>query len=199
MSSTSAACGFQPFFHPSGDIRNQAFTIASGYAQNIFTGDPVKLLVTGTLQLATSDGTRTGTVAGILIAGIFQGCQYTDSTGKPCQSPFWPTGTVATDIIAWVSGAMDPSVEFQAQYTNPSPGTTVATIVGQQCDWVPALTGSTATGISANQLGVLQTGTGNFQITGFAGNPNDALTDTYVSVTCRINEAQMNAAVAAPT
>lgn len=199
MSSTSQAAGFQPYFHPSGEIRNQAFTVASGYNVTLYTGDPVKLLSTGTIEYGSSDGTRSGTVADVLLLGSFQGCQYTDATGRPTQSPTWPAGTVATDIIAWVGGAMDPSVEFVAQYTNPSPGTTMATAIGQQCDFVVAATGSTATGISANQLGAIQSGTGQFQITGLAGNPNDTVTDTYVQVTCRINQGQMVASVAAPT
>lgn len=60
MSSTSAPFGFRPSFHNSGQIRPKAYTIASGYAANVFSGDPVKLVDAGTVQLGTSDGTRSG-------------------------------------------------------------------------------------------------------------------------------------------
>ena len=74
MSSTSAPFGFRASFHNSGQMRPKAYTIASTYAANIFEGDPVKLVDAGTVQLGTSDGTRSGTVAGILLLGIFAGC-----------------------------------------------------------------------------------------------------------------------------
>ena len=101
MSSTSAPFGFRPSYHNSGQMRPKAYTIASTYAANIFQGDPVKLTDAGVIQLGTSDGTRSGTVDGISLLGIFGGCQYNDSTGRPVVSPFWPTGTTATDIVAW--------------------------------------------------------------------------------------------------
>jgi len=61
MSSISAPFGFRPSYHNSGQMRPKAYTIASAYAANIFQGDPVKLVDNGTVQLGTSDGTRTGT------------------------------------------------------------------------------------------------------------------------------------------
>ena len=54
MSATSAPFGFRPSYHNSGRITAKAYVIASGYAQNIFQGDPVKLTDAGTIQLATS-------------------------------------------------------------------------------------------------------------------------------------------------
>ena len=73
MSTTTEAFGFRASYHNSGRITAKAYTIASGYAQNVFSGDPVKLVDAGTVQLATSDGTRTGTVGGINNLGIFAG------------------------------------------------------------------------------------------------------------------------------
>ena len=83
MSATTEAFGFRASYHNSGRITAKAYTIASGYAQNVFSGDPVKLVDAGTIQLATSDGTRTGTVDGISNLGIFAGVQYDDALGKP--------------------------------------------------------------------------------------------------------------------
>lgn len=196
MSSTSAPFGFRPSFHNSGQMRPKAYTIASTYAANIFMGDPVKLVDAGTIQLGTSDGSRTGTVDGVLLLGIFAGVEYTDALGKPTVSNFWPTGTTATNIVAYVFD--DPETLFDVQYANPgTPGTdTVQTAVGEECDWVPtAAGGSTSTGLSSTSLTAIMATSGQFQITRFALFPNDSLTDAYVTATVRINEHQYKAAV----
>lgn len=191
MSSTSAPFGFRPSFHNSGQIRPKAYTIASTYATNIFSNDPVKLVDTGVVQLGTSDGTRTGTVAGVTLLGTLAGVEYLDATGKPSISPFWIGGTTGTEITAYVFD--DPETLFEAQYTNPGTAGTdsVQTSVGEQCDWTgyTAPGGSTRTGLSSAQLGAIEgSGTGQFQITGFATNINQSLTDAYVVAYVRINE-----------
>lgn len=196
MSSTSAPFGFRPSFHNSGQMRPKAYTIASTYAANIFMGDPVKLVDAGTIQLGTSDGSRTGTVDGVLLLGIFAGVEYTDALGKPTVSNFWPTGTTATNIVAYVFD--DPETLFDVQYANPgTPGTdTVQTAVGEECDWTAtAPGGSTSTGLSSTSLTVIMATSGQFQITGFHMFPNDSLTDAYVTATVRINEHHYKAAV----
>lgn len=194
MSSTSAPFGFRPSYHNSGQMRPKAYVIASTYAANIFSGDPVKLTDNGVIQLGTSDGTRSGTTDGITLLGIFAGCQYLDALGKPTISPFWPSGATGTEIVAWVYD--DPETLYDVQYTNPSAGTTVQTAVGEECDWTVASPGgSTQTGLSTTQLTAIQSTSGQFQITGFAYNINDSLTDAYVQVTVRLNEAAYKAAV----
>jgi len=194
MSSTSAPFGFRPSYHNSGQMRPKAYVIASAYAANIFSGDPVKLTDNGVIQLGTSDGTRTGTVDGISLLGIFAGCQYLDASGKPTISPFWPSGATGTEIVAWVYD--DPETLFDVQYTNPSSGTTVQTAVGEECDWTVASPGgSTQTGLSNCQLTAIQATSGQFQITGFAYSIFDSITDAYVQVTVRINEHHYKAPV----
>ena len=94
MASTSAPFGFRPSFHNSGQMRPKAYAVTSGYAASIFAGDPVKIAADGTVQLGTSDGTRSGTVDGIKLLGIAAGFEWLDSTGKPTISPFW-TGSTA--------------------------------------------------------------------------------------------------------
>jgi hypothetical protein len=196
MSSTSAPYGFRASFHNSGQMRPKAYTITSAYAVSIFSGDPVKLTSDGVIQLATSDGTRTGTTDGYTVLGIFAGVQYLDATGKPTISPFWPGGTTGTEVVAWVYD--DPETLFDVQYANPgTPGvTSVQTAVGAEADWrVASPGGSTSTGISSTYLTVLQSTQGQFQITGFAYDINDSLTDAYVNVTVRINDAAYKAPV----
>lgn len=197
MSSISAPFGFRPSYHNSGQMRPKAYTIAATYNTAIFSGDPVKLTDAGVVQLGTSDGSRSGTVDGIALLGILAGVQYRDATGKPTISPFWP-GAVsgATEIIAWVYD--DPETLFDVQYDNPgTPGTdTVQTAVGEECDWTVASPGgSTSTGLSSTKLTAIQSTSGQFQITGFANNVNDSLTDAYVVATVRINEHHYKAAV----
>jgi len=197
MSSVSAPFGFRASYHNSGQIIAKAYTIASGYAQNVFQGDPVKLVDTGVVQLGTSDGTRSGTTDGILLLGIFAGCQYIDALGVPTVSPYWPSGIAATEITAWVYD--DPEILFAVQYDNPNSGVTVQTAVGEQCDWTVASPGgSTRTGLSNTKLSAIQATSGQFQITGFEGTTggvDSTLTDAFVVATVRINEHQYKAAV----
>lgn len=194
MSAISAPFGFRPSFHNSGQMRPKAYTITTGYGHNVFSGDPVKLTDNGVVQLGTSDGTRAGTTDGVALLGIFAGCQYLDSSGKPTISPYWPASTTATEIVAWVYD--DPETLFDVQYDNPSAGTTVQTAVGEECDWTVASPGgSTRTGLSTTKLSVIQATSGQFQITGFAYNIDDSLTDAYVVATVRINEHHYKASV----
>jgi hypothetical protein len=197
MSSVSAPFGFRASYHNSGQIIAKAYTLATGYAQNVFQGDPVKLVDTGVIQLGSSDGTRSGTTNGISLLGIFAGCQYIDALGVPTVSPYWPSGIAATEITAWVYD--DPEILFAVQYDNPSSGTTVQTAVGEQCDWTVASPGgSTRTGLSNTKLSAIQATSGQFQITGFEGTTggvDSTLTDAFVVATVRINEHQYKAAV----
>jgi len=194
MSSISAPFGFRASYHNSGQMRPKAYVIASAYAANIFSGDPVKLTDNGVIQLGSSDGTRTGTTDGVSLLGIFAGCQYLDASGKPTISPFWPSGATGTEITAWVYD--DPETLFEVQYNNPSAGTTVQTAVGEECDWTVASPGgSTQTGLSNTFLTAIQATSGQFQIPGFGFEINDSLTDAYVVVSVRINEHHYKAAV----
>lgn len=194
MSSISAPFGFRASYHNSGQMRPKAYVIASTYAANIFSGDPVKLTDNGVIQLGTSDGTRSGTTDGVSLLGIFAGVQYLDATGKPTISPFWPSGTTGTEVTAWVYD--DPETLFDVQYNNPSAGTTIQTAVGEECDWTVASPGgSTSTGLSNTYLTAIQATSGQFQITGLGYEINDSLTDAYAVVTVRINEHHYKAAV----
>ena len=201
MSSVSAPFGFRASYHNSGQIIAKAYTIVSGYNQNVFQGDPVKLVNTGSITLGSSDGTRSGTTNGISLLGIFAGCQYIDALGVPTVSPYWPAGITATEITAWVYD--DPEILFAVQYDNPSSGTTVQTDVGKECDWTVASPGgSTRTGLSDTKLSATVGTSGQFQITGFegtTGGPDSTLTDAFVVATVRINEHQYKAPVNAVT
>lgn len=194
MSSTSAPFGLRPSFHNSGQMRPKRYTLATGYAVNVFAGDPVKMTDAGVVQLGTSDGTRSGTTDGIALLGVFAGVTYKDSNGKPVVSNYWPASTTATDIEAFVYD--DPETLYDVQYTNPSSGTTVQTAVGEECDWTVASPGgSTSTGLSNTYLTAIQATSGQFQIVGFSYGVDNGLTDAYVVATVRLNEAHYKASV----
>ena len=187
MSSSNAPFGFIAAKHPSGCARAREYTIASAYAANIFQGDPVKLVTGGTIQLGTSNGTRTGTVDGVDLLGIFAGCVYTDSTGKPNYSNYWPTGQVATDIKAFVYD--DPDTLFVVQ----ADGSIAATAIGDQADWAgfTAPGGSTSTGRSLATLDATLVGAtaqGQFRIEEFDRTSDNAAGDSFTKVIVSIAE-----------
>lgn len=192
MSATNAPFGFIASKHPSGFCRADEYTIASGYAANIFQGDPVKLVTAGTIQLGTSDGTRTGTVAGISLIGIFAGVTYTDAQNKPNFSNFWPTGQVATDIKAMVYD--DPDTDFTVQ----ADGSVAAAGLGDQADWsgFAAPGGSTTTGRSLGTLSATLKGAGNqgqFRITEFDRSPDNSAGDSFTKVVVQVAQHQYRA------
>jgi hypothetical protein len=197
MSSTSAPFGFRPSYHNSGQMRPKAYTIATGWAADLFEGDPVTLASDGTVVLATSTGLRNGTIAATKILGIFAGVEYLDATGKPTISPFWVSGTTATNVVAYVYD--DPETLYDVQLTNPSSGSSAQTCVGAEYNWEFSSTGgSTRTGLSNAFIATaVGTGaTGQFQVTGFSHNVTDTLTDAYIVATVRLNLAQYKASVA---
>jgi hypothetical protein len=109
----SAPYGFKPVNRIDGMPyagATRQLTIASGYAANIFYGDLVELVTGGTIQKFT------GTTSGGMV-GVFVGCNYTDpSTKQPRWNQYWPTGTVASDAVAYVVD--DPMAQFQVAVTD---------------------------------------------------------------------------------
>lgn len=79
------------------------YPIASGYAANIAAGDIVALSDGGTATTIIKQTATGDTSADIAMLGVFMGCSYTDpSTGQVTFSNMWPTGTVASDALAFV-------------------------------------------------------------------------------------------------
>lgn len=144
----SAPYGLKPINLIGGQVfagSTRLIPIASGYATNIFFGDVVKLVNTGTIQKDAG----TSTVASNGVAGIFLGCTYTNPTTKQLTfSQYWPASTVASDAQAYV--ADDPDVLFKV--ASVSSGTTIAfygqTVVGTNVALVQNA-GSTNSGDSA--------------------------------------------------
>jgi hypothetical protein len=170
------------------------FPIASGYATNIYTGSVVAVIADGSIAIATATGMDATTnafpdgsshVTGVI--GVFMGCTYTSpSTKQKMFSQYWPTGTVASDALAYVVD--DDRVIFQAQCD----ATVAATALGSNTGFAAAQstsTGSTATGNSTSALdATVQTGSAAFRIVGFVDKVGFSVVgDTYTDVLVRFN------------
>src|SRR5262245_32772428 len=107
MSSTSAPFGIRPVFHPSGVIRPRSLAggLASGYANNIYSGQPVKLTAGGLVNEIANNTDE--------YVGAFAGVNYTPTGGRPVLANFWPGGTAATDITVFFYD--DPLIEYEVQ------------------------------------------------------------------------------------
>ena len=161
MANVDAAFGFVPIRHMSGNApRTNKYTIASGLAENIFKGDMVIVVAAGTITPHTA--TETNNI------GVFDGCSYTASDGSYVYSEYWPSGTVATDIIAYVYD--DPYTVFKAQ----SAGSPAQTNIMNCCD-VVAGAGSTLTGQSGFELsGTMAAGIASCKIIALYDAPDNA-------------------------
>ena len=72
MSATvNAPFGLRPSYSPSGVIRPTAFTIASGYASNIFQNQPVR--IAPSTGGGETEGTIVASAVGAAFIGTFQG------------------------------------------------------------------------------------------------------------------------------
>ena len=121
----SAPYGLKPVNLIGGQVfagSTRLMEIASGYATNIFYGDLVKRVATGTIEKDT--GTTTATPN-----GVFLGVSFTNaSTGQVQQQQFYPASqAIATGTKIFAVVADDPDTLFQVAVVS---GTTVITGVG---------------------------------------------------------------------
>lgn len=161
--------------------------IASGYATNIYNGSVVAIVAAGTVEVPLTP--VVGSAANPLPAGtvgVFVGCTYTDPNLKyKIFSQYWPTGTVASDAMAYVVD--DPNVLFQAQgastYAQADLGSNVPLSAAQSTS-----TGSTTTGNSTSALGTAAVTSGiAFRIVDFVESTTSTVGDTYTDVLVKFN------------
>lgn len=147
MANQDAAFGLRPVRMLNGSPFSNAqnrYRIAANYSTAIFQGDLVRLVTGGTVERFTATST-----AGF-IAGVFNGCFYTDpTTKKPTFRNSYPGSVNASDIIAYVLDAPETVFEIQADEAFP-----VADLFGnfQIIDQNPV--GDTNSGISRVELDV---------------------------------------------
>lgn len=174
MANVNAAFGLIPVRHMSGNVpRANKYTIASGLAENIFTGDLCIIDANG--QVTPHTATEVNNI------GVFAGVSYTASDGSYVYSQYWPTGTSATNIIAYIYD--DPYTVFRIQ----SAGTPAQTNIGNCAD-VVAGSGSTTTGQSGFSLnGTMSNGTATCKIIGLWESPDNSMAQ-YAILEVLINE-----------
>jgi hypothetical protein len=162
MANADAAFGFVPVRHlsGSGSVRTNKYTITSTLAENIFNGD---------LCIIAADGTVTPhTATEVNNIGVFGGVSYTASDGSYKYSEYWPSGTTATNIIAYIYD--DPLIIYKAQ----SAGTPAQTNIGNCAD-VVAGAGSTTSGQSGFELsGTMAAGTATCKIIALWDSPENS-------------------------
>lgn len=180
MSSVSAPFGLRPAYHPSGLDRAREYPLAAGYATPIYKNTPVTL-VSNSINVAA-------TAADFL--GSFDGVTYTDVTGKPTVTNFWPGAlSGATNITAWVWD--DPLTIFEIQ----SLGSIALGSVGKQIDLdnTSLATGSSATGLSTAMCTatVINSGSqGQLRIIDISQAPTNAWGDAFTVLQVQIARSQ---------
>jgi len=183
MANQDAAFGLKPSSKLGSNVNSEGtteYSIASGASGNIFSGDPVKMMNTGTILVAG---------AGDQLLGVFRGCRYTNSSGEVIYSSYWPNGTVSSDAVAFVVD--DPNALFEVQ--SAATGSVVQTVVGNNADIVYAA-GSTADGQSAVEIsGTTAATSAQLRIVGFSGDPENNTLGTgsqsaNVNMIVKINE-----------
>jgi hypothetical protein len=140
MANSNAPFGLRPLRHRTGAnfVANQ-YAIASAYDTDIFMGDVVELV-------STSNNIEKPAAGNVDNLGVFAGCRYVNSSGKPVWGRYWPADTVASDIEAYVWD--DPWIIFEAQAD-----TLAVTDIGALAD-INLGTGVAATGISGAYIDV---------------------------------------------
>lgn len=107
--------------------QTQPFGIASNYAYNLFTGDPVIFQANGTIGIAGTAAVAVGANPPLPpqgpILGVFQGVKYRDTQGNYKTAPYWAAGTAtflnepATALICTDASVLyDVQVSTSAAY-----------------------------------------------------------------------------------
>ena len=176
MANIDAAFGLRPYRMVGGNYNNQgvgSYNIQTasitGVANAIYQGQGVIPLATGVISYA-------GAAAGGTVAylGVFIGCEYTDLTGKPVWSNYYPgTASLKSSTACKASIVDDP----YALYLINCNAAAADGIVFSNANFVTSVTGSTTTGVSYGELDVSSsntTATLNMRILGFEDSPGNA-------------------------
>jgi len=189
MSATATPYGFKPVNEIGGlpyAGSTRQIKIASGYASNIYYGSVVSIVAAGTIQVVTTNGDNsTPFPAGTI--GVFVGCTYTNpSTKQLTFAQYWPTGTVASDAMAYVVD--DYNTLFQVQ----ADGSLAQTALGSNAILAAVQstsTGSTTTGNSNTAISATTATTSGyaFRIVDFVESTTSTVGDAYTDVLVKFN------------
>ena len=189
MSATATPYGFKPVNEIGGlpyAGSTRQIKIASGYGSNIFYGQVVSIVAAGTIEVVVTNGDNsTPFPAGTI--GVFVGCTYTNPTTKQLTfAQYFPTGTVASDAMAYVVD--DYNTLFQVQ----AAGSLAQATLGSNAilNAVQSTsTGSTTTGNSNTALSTSVNTTSGyaFRIVDFVDSTTSAVGDAYTDVLVKFN------------
>jgi hypothetical protein len=189
MSATATPYGLKPVNEIGGlpyAGSTRQIKIASGYASNIYYGQVVSIVAAGTIQVVTTNGDNsTPFPAGTI--GVFVGCTYTNpSTKQLTFAQYWPTGTVASDAMAYVVD--DYNTLFQVQ----ADGSLAQATLGSNAILAAVQstsTGSTTTGNSNTALSATVATTSGyaFRIVDFVESTTSTVGDAYTDVLVKFN------------
>lgn len=196
MSATSAPFGLRPAFHPSGLDRAQALAggIASGYASNIYKGQPVQY---GTTANSGTIGTIIPAGTSGAWAGAFAGVQWTDTTGRARVSNFWPANTAYTagTCVAYFYNDQNIVYEIQAD------GSMAQTTIGNEYVFSNVTVGSSTTGLSQATLNASSAvgngAQGQMRVVDLAPYPGNDWGDAYTIVRVVNSQSQFFGSVTA--
>jgi len=192
MANIDAPFGFVPVRMQGGapfSGGQSEYTISSTYGTNIFTGDLAIQAADGDIEVSAATSTNN--------IGVFNGCFYTDSNGKPQYARYWPASTTSTDAVAFIID--DPNVIFEAQ----EDGSALALADrGTNTDLV-ATAGSTTTGRSGHEIDSDETGsaaTAQFRVVAVSKDPSNntvasANCNWYVKILEHLNGPQSTAGI----
>lgn len=195
MASTSSPYGLQPRNLLGGQSfagSTRMYAIPSGYAVNVQYGDPVLITNTGSTRgtLARFNSTTTATTVtstggGFGFVGVFMGITYTDPVFGRIFRQNYPTGLVASDIMAYV--ADDPDQLFVVQ----ADGSLGQTALGCNASLIQTRAGvndpNRISGVGLQASSIATTNTLPLRIVGFVDGPDSAIGDSFTDVIVRIN------------
>jgi hypothetical protein len=177
--------GFTPTRHLAGGvIRAQELEIATsgttGYNDNIFAGDVVKLNTDGTIESAAGGDTN--------LIGIFQGCEYVAADGSIEFTENWVASTSVksgSKIKAYVY--VDPNIAYSVVGDDATASAQAQ--IGGNADFV-AGTGSTLTGRSGSYLALsgVTNAAANFRVLGFVNTVGNTVGNTKTLVEVKFAE-----------
>lgn len=187
MASTAQPYGLEPVQMAYARSSTQGFSqfaIASGYATNIFYGDVVKQVASGTIERVTNGATD-------VPMGVFLGAEYTEgSLNYRLFGQYWPANTTGTGVdTPNVSVLADPDAVFKIQ----ADGVVTQADVGLNAGIV-LTAGSTAFGkgkMALDQSTLATTATLPLRIIGFWSGPESAPGDAFTDCLVKFNTHQM--------
>ena len=189
MSKTATPYGLKPVNEIGGlpyAGSTRQIKIASGYASNIFYGQVVSIVAAGTVEVVTTVGSAASPFPAGTI-GVFVGCTYTNpTTSQLTFSQYWPSGTAASDAMAYVVD--DYNTLFQVQAAGSLAQATLGANAVLNAVQSPS-TGSTLSGNSNSALSTSVAVTSGiaFRIVDFVESTTSTVGDAYTDVLVKFN------------